>query len=58
MKVGDLVKYAQLLHPMSYSSGVVLSIGKQKATIFWPDGNVTFPSINSLEVISEMNEKR
>ncbi len=57
MKVGDLVKYATLLHPMSYSSGVVLSIGKQKATIFWPDGNVTFPTIGSLEVISKRNEE-
>ena len=53
MKVGDLIRYTKRLHPLSYTSGLVIMLNTEKATILWPDGNVTSPAIHKLEVISE-----
>ena len=53
MKVGDLIRYVRRWYPVSYTSGLVIELGVKTATIMWPDGNVTSPSVHKIEVISE-----
>ena len=52
MKVGDLVRYAQA-YDWAYKLGIVVRLERVKASVLWPSGDITFPTINSLEVISE-----
>ena len=51
MKVGDLVRYAQAYDCSDL--GIVVRLGNSKASVFWNAGDVSFPMINNLEVISE-----
>jgi hypothetical protein len=50
--VGDLVRYAQA-YDWAYKLGIVVRLGRVKASVLWTSGDITFPTINSLEVISE-----
>ena len=52
MKVGDLVKYVHA-YDWAYKLGIVVRLGRAKASVLWPSGDITFPTINSLEVVSE-----
>ena len=52
MKVGDVVRHAQA-YDWAYKLGIVVRLGRAKASVLWTSGDITFPTINSLEVISE-----
>jgi hypothetical protein len=52
MEIGDLVKYVHA-YDWPYKLGIVVRLGRVKASVLWPSGQINFPTINSLEVISE-----
>ena len=57
MKIGDLIRYRQSLGGWTYASGIVVELRKgpgfHRAVCFWPDGRITKPAVNRLEVINE-----